>query len=521
MYKKGFCSIRSGRGLFPLLLLALSGCSSQEVVKEDVRASFYETCYRLSRLPEGTTDSDIDYAGEIFKSSLPAETGVFAYGKKGRNYCIFTGSQIPEDVVPGKADGNPIASYLLNAFFNSDNALTFVKRGGKVEKVSGEEGAEEAMDWPYAGIEISGNSRSLVYFSNYLKMLKIPNISGPWAGGWKVLVEADEENRYLNVPFLFNVFRKMGWREKLYPGDLARLHPLGDENVEIRFHMESWKRKQVTPSDRSDKVNGLEFNVSFMNLPFSDEQLLGYLYSLTETYRNSESGNIYYSPQFMGYDPEVRVKLYSSEILFPAGASMEPERFLSWILSAAQFEGKYPDSYYANLLSLRVAKKMFTGSPSFLGGDLIREKSAAIPVERISSHLFRNDRVLGMGNFRNLYLQEGEIFSESTSLRPGKAKRIKAFFGNPKYSRKSVASIVVRSKNPEREIERIEKILRNGGFFRVIQKIDEKIEGEGWGAVSILLGTKEERKLLKLYRTKLLAVKDNISLGVYRVEEEK
>ena len=182
----------------------------------------------------------------------------------------------------------------------------------------------------------------------------------------------------------------------------------------------------------------------------------------------------------------------------------------------------YPDKFYANLLSLKIAKKRYTNTPSFLGGAELLNMTTEVPFERIRQYLFSGGTATVFGSLdSHLYLYSGDLLSEYSSyIDISKTKPIKAFYGLPKSSDRIIVSFVLRSANSEGIVEKISEILKDNNF-EVIQILLESVsKNDAWGSVSVATNLKNEKKLVEIYEKNLKLLTETLSIGVYRVSKE-
>jgi len=269
--------------------------------------------------------------------------------------------------------------------------------------------------------------------------------------------------------------------------------------------------------------DALVFSVSFMSLPFDEEIMLKYFYSLSKSYLLPPSSGLYYSPNFKGSSVRPTVLLFSSELAISGEYVISPETIYMWVSSVnAQIE-EFPDTFYANLLSLKIARKLYTGSPSFLGGAELVNKTTAVPFENIAKMLFNTGNVTVFGSISSsLYLYRGDIISEFSNLiEMSKAASVKAVFGSPDNSDRSIVSFVVRSANAEVLTDRMVADLKKEGFTPFQFLFEQVSLNDAWGSVSVSVEKSSEKKILDLYEKRFKLLNNTISVGVYRVSKEE
>jgi hypothetical protein len=260
-----------------------------------------------------------------------------------------------------------------------------------------------------------------------------------------------------------------------------------------------------------------------MSLPFDEEILLKYFYSISKSYILPPSSGLYYSPNFKGSNVRPTVLLFSSELAISGEYIISPEMIYMWISSVKMQLEEFPDAFYANLLSLKIAKKLYTGNPSFLGGAELVNKTTAVPFENIAKMLFHKGNVTVFGSISSsLYLYDGDIISEFANLLEiDRSPGVKAVFGSPENIDRSIISFVVRSANAEVLTEKVSNGLKEEGFIPFQVLFEQVSLNDAWGAVSISVDRNSEKKILDLYEKKFKLLNNTMSIGVYRVAKEE
>jgi hypothetical protein len=504
------------------------GCASKSVRKETPpEYSFYELCFYFERVPEGTADSDIADASELYSEHLE-NRGITVFKK--RNYsksaCFFT-DQSPDFSKPVKMTSNNISQYLLNAYFDKESSslIGIEKVGGNFDVLFASSTQRTVLPIYFQvedGVSIEGNSSDIVFISRYLEVLDIEHQFGINQKGKMIVnIPRDFANRWMLVPFLYETIDISKYVTPK-PGDYSILSECENELSEIFIFVPSWEKSEVTFTEdfSISKEDSLLFSSSILSLPFNEDVFVRYFYSLKGSHLFPPSSAIFYSPNFTGGVIFPKVYLLSSEIAID-GAGLSPERILLWLLSVESEIKDYSNTLYSNILSLKVARKLYTGTPKFLGGSELFNSTSSIPFESIRKYLFSKGNVSVFGSIKNtLYVNNDEIILEYPSFENIESvKGFNAFFGSSDMSCGSVVSIVFRSPKALELKNKVKKILNKEGYS-IIQTLFEQIsENDSWGAVSLMISQKEEKEFLEFYSKKIKNKHRSMSLGVYRVPE--
>ncbi|MGI6394226.1 MAG: hypothetical protein ACOX2F_05785 [bacterium] len=508
-----------------------SGCGKTVIINKDLRKpAFYELCYNFPKLPENTEENDIKTALNEYEEHLnEAEITVLKRKNSSDSVCYFIDNF--KEIPPFQKEiENNISQYLIHAYFNEEHSSVYgIFPGGKEAKKL-KDNIPFLRKLPlyidkHEGLVISGTNKKMLFMARYLDVLEIKNEFGFDEKGKMVInVKQEGSNRWKMVPFLFDLL-DLGEFASPLPGDYALLSEKVNEKVSLKLNIPFWEKFEVPTA--KEKVLGNEdalvFSVGTLSLPFDEETLLKYFYSLSKSYLLPPSNGLYYSPNFRGSNVSPTLLLLSSELAISGEYAVTPEMIYMWISSVASQLGSFPDSFYANLLSLKIAKKLYIGTPSFLGGAELVNMTREVPFENIAKMLFYKGNVTVFGSLESsLHLYQGDIISEFPTLTDlSKSARIKAVFGSPDESGRSIISFVVRSANAESLTENISSDLEKKGCF-VIQTLFEQVSlNDAWGAVSVVVEKKDESMLLELYEKKFKLLNNTLSVGVYRVEKEK
>ncbi|HSW60492.1 MAG TPA: hypothetical protein VLJ60_06805, partial [bacterium] len=360
-----------------------------------MKPGFYEMCFNFPKLPENTNENDVKTASAAYEDHLN-RNGITVLKRRhtGDSVCYFTDS-IKDLSLPRMELENNISQYLLTAYFNREHSSVYGVFPGKMRSEKIVDNIPFLRKLPIyiekqEGLVISGTNTKMLFAARYLDVLEIGNEFGFNDKGRMVInVKPDESDRWKMIPFLFDLLNLYDF-VSLLPGDYAVLNDCRDEKVSLKLSIPSWDVSPVPVAN--DKVVGNEdalvFSVSSMSLPFDEEIMLKYFYSLSKSYLLPPSSGLYYSPNFKGSSVRPTVLLFSSELAISGEYVISPETIYMWVSSVnAQIE-EFPDTFYANLLSLKIARKLYTGSPSFLGGAELVNMTTAVPFENIAKMLF-------------------------------------------------------------------------------------------------------------------------------------
>ena len=501
-------------------------CNKSEKVEKEDLPDFYELCFYFPKLPANAAESDVEAASEIYSAFLREhEINVLSAKPALLKSCFFTDK---EPVISGgysKTSENKTAEYLLKAFFNKEHSSLYAMRnaGKTIKKIDDEIALERkihAAKTVDEGLEIRGSEAKIIWLSRYLDNLEIKNHFGLGGGNKFMLsVPADLQGRWRIALYLYDSFdfEKV---MKPEPGDFALFALSGEEISEINIMKKGWHKEIPEKTAAENGRNVIKFKTGAINLPFSEEVALKYLYSLAFSHRLPFENGFAYSPNFQYSSVNPQLYLMHGKLGF-SGALPDAEHLLMWILSSERQLETYPDSLYANLLVLKMAKKLVFGDKTFLGKDL-ENKKLYIDFETVRNSFFSSGNIVLSGETpENIYLFSGDVTKESAEPADiSEVSGFKALFGNPEISTYSIVTFVVRNPKAFEFIAKIEKSLSQNGF-ETVHRIYEKISaGDAWGAVSVRTEIANENKLLQLYETKYKLIDKTLSFGVYRVSEE-
>jgi len=490
---------------------------------------FYELCFHFSKLPENTGDKDVLEAAQIYGGIIEKSGhSVLKKNVSQKSVCYFIDSIPRLDTFRAEAKSN-IAQYLLNAFFNKDNASLYAVSVNRKYVYRKFDNIKKSQKLPIYmkvenGLVLTGTDRKMLYAARYLEMLKIEHQFGYNEKGEMIInVSSDSSKRWMMVPFLYSSLDLDDF-VSLLPGDYAILSYCRKKETDVEFRVPSWEHSKVPfiAKEGFASDDALVFSAGTMSLPFSDDVLLKYFYTLAQSYRLPMSSSFMYSPNFNGVNVTPSVMLFSSEFLINGDSVLTPEKILLWVTSVDRQLKEYPDSFYANLLSLKIARKLYTEKPSFLGGAELLNITKEVPFDEIGRHLFNDGTVAVFGALEsNLYLYSEDVLSEYSSYVDIKrSKAVKAFYGSPKNATDIVVSFVLRAHNSEVIIEKIQEILAQNGFDPVHSVVEHIAKNDSWGSISVATGIKKESQLVDIYNKLLKKLNNTLSIGVYRVSKE-
>jgi len=370
---------------------------------------------------------------------------------------------------------------------------------------------------PAEGIVLRGSDPRMLSFRTFLARSGMAASFGVDAAGLYVLAVArDESGRQLTVPYLWehgdHASRDLSGLE-----DVVFVRQMRGVPAQLELRIPGWKRAPVPVVTAI--APRILFRSSTLNLPFDEETLLAFFHGLRDSVRHPGSLSAIYNPLFSGTPFSVRVHLFSAEIRFDGPVSLSPEEFFLWFYTLGQGSETCDDSFYAALLSLKVAKRLYTGVPSFLGGPALLTRSAEIPFGEVRKHLFAPGvpefSGVGMSYF---YAWRGPLAEETTLLvPPGQSVPVKAFFAAPEGAVRSIVSLVVRSVDALEKRQRIVDVLEAHGFSHFGEMYEQVGAQDAWAAVSGSVDPSREKEVISCYE-KVLAVMDKtLSMGVYRV----
>lgn len=511
-------------------LIFYSGCSAAVLNKEPQKFSFYELCFAFPKLPENTGENDIKTASSAYEKSL-LNKGITVLKRRNtaNSVCYFIDS-MPDFSVPNEDVSNNISKYLLTAYFKKEYSSLYGVFPTRKKSVMIHDKIPLPRKLPLyvekkEGIVITGSDSKLLFIARYLDILNIEHDFGfNGCGAMVINILPDLDERWKMIPFLSDSLELEDFVSQV-PGDFALLDNCRKDRITLKLLMPSWELSPV-PVARDiglGNEDALVFSVSVMSLPFDEETLLKFFYTLSNSYLLPPSSGLYYSPNFKGSGVKPMVLLFSSEFSISGEYSLSPEMIYMWVSSVNRQLESYPDDFYANLLSLKIARKIYSGTPSFLGGNELVNTTSAVPFEKIREMLFHKGNITVFGSVNSsLYLFSEDIISEfGTVIDASKSIRVKAFYGSPENSDRSIITFVTRSANAEVLTNKIGIVLLESGFIPFQTLFEQVSLNDSWGSVTVSIPKTHEKKILDLYEKNFKLLNNTVSVGVYRVQKEE
>ena len=502
-------------------------CNKNEKVEKEDSPDFYELCFHFSKLPSNAALSDVEKAAENYSESL-SKSGINVLSKKSTllKSCWFLDKEPDFSTESAENMQNEVANYLLKAFFKKESASLYgMKNSGKIIKKIHDETrftdklpAAETIE---EGLSFKGWNTKMLYLSHYLDNIGVRHSFGTDRGNGIILnVPADTPGRWKIALFLYSSIDFEN-TIKPVPGDFAILALCKDEKAEVSMKKRGWNKTSVTKNSSENGRNTIIFKSGAANIPVSEKVALKYLYSLAFSHQLPFESGSFYSPNFAASSVIPELYLFSGELSFSAPVT-DPESLLLWVLSSEKQLETYPDTLYANLLSLKIAKKLVFADKTFLGGKNLENKKQFVDFEAVRNSFFSLGNVSVSGETtENLYLFSGGTIKESTPVADiSEVSGFKALFGDPEINDTSIVTFVIRSGNALETLEKIAKSLAEKGF-EPIHRIFEKIgNGDSWGSVSVKTSLSNEKQLMSLYDKEYKTLDKTLSIGVYRVSEK-
>ena len=508
--------------------MLLLGCAKENVKanteKRNTASDFFELCVYFERLPQNAKISDIEEVASRLEAGMSSSGNTVLKRELSKSkICFFTKEQPYSEIFASVSADNAgnVAKYLISAYLSTDNASLYRINGdsGNVERLYDQIpllGKLPQNREASSGIVFKGTTSRILYAADYFKRLGFIDEFGLDAeGGLIFTIEEDLLGKWREALFLFDTldFEKM---IQPRPGDYAILQSLGETRESVKIKSSDWEKIEAERGE--GEGNSFNFSVGVLNSNFAAEDYLRYLYTLADSHKISTGSGSFYSPRYSGISVKPVLKLFSSSLDFDGSAQMSAESVLLWTSSIDKSIGDFPDDFYANLLSLKLAEKLYTGLPSFLGGAELVNMTAHVPFHKLGETLFRRGKLTIRGKIvKEIYMFTGQVISESQSTLPiNEARGTVALYGNPKLANRDIISIVVRGADAEKMIENAENELKKSGFtpfFRISEKADD---GDSWASVSISVPLQSEQRVMQIYREKLLKMNQTFSIGVYR-----
>ncbi len=512
--------------VFCLILLS---CASTEKKEPKYEGGFFETCFYFSAMPENIGYSHLVKASKCFRDEFRGRVrskNIFEMRFHGKKTCFFSKKRVDkktEEMI--FRNRNKKIEYLLNAFFTEKNSSVYWSDGKRIRKIH--DNISEKSKLPFITentgtdrIVINGYDHRIVHFKNYLKSIDMPFKLGMDKNkDMKLIIEKTDDERFILIPFFWDKFnfREIASHE---PGDISVISENSNkEYAELKMYYEGWEKKEAEIKKSSRDI--IKTKKSVLNSSFNEEQITAYMFDIKNSYKNSRTIAKLYSPKYSGGEITPVVKLFSSELLINSRVIISPEDIFLWIYSADGNFDFRDKSFMGNLLSLKLAKRLYTGTPSFLGGQNLFNRTMNIPFEALKQTLFSENEVVYYGDFKKkqyLYTKSG--FSEKSAIKnPGEIKGTKAFFGSTENVRYIVVSVVVRSDLAQEHIKKAKEVFIDSKISIIQETYENTGDKDGWASLSFVVPSDFEQKIIKLFDSSVAPVHKTFSLGVYRVEE--
>lgn len=511
---------------FLLLLFAVSGCKTTSHTSQLKKKTFHEICFYPAALPSTATTQDIESAARIFAENAE-EKGVHVIDSFiiNNNACFFLSRSKLSFPINYQEKTSRETRYIISSTFSPSTLSRYTIRLGRIA-FSHDSYSLDAklplLSTPSEGIRIVAPSHTLLRFFRKMKKLSYDIHIGILPNG-EVAIQSESAS---SAPALLLLWKSQKISlEKAVPGEYAVTAvavPVDHESITV-FEPEWSRHKLPTAFNETDAK--FIFSTGTLNSPWNGELVLRFLYSLAYSHLQAYSEDVLFSPQLLGETPRVSATLLSSEILFPLISDMSSEKTFCWLKNIKQEPTHFPPVFYANLLSLKMARKIFTGSDHFLGGKTLRGPATALDFRKMKQYFFRQDGIYGeISGEMELYMYDGELLFESTMISDEEPKPFKAYFGKKtRDTHQLIISFVAAGKESSLTIDAIEKKIETSNKIEIIQRLHEELtENRGWASLSLLVDPTQEKKILSLYNETVKDFhKNSIYLGVYRVDKEK
>lgn len=497
-------------------------CNKNAKVEKEDSPDFYELCFYFSKLPAKASLKDVETASKTFAATLSAN--VLSERATLLKSCFFLDKEPDLSADTAANTPNEVANYLLKAFFKKESASLYgIKNSGKITKkiydetrFSGKLPAAETFE---EGISFKGWNAKIPYLSRYLENIGIKHSFGT-ANGIVLNIPADIQGRWKIALFLYNSLDLANLVKPL-PGDFAVLAQCGEEDSVVNVKKHGWNKTKVEKTVSGNGKSSIIFKLGASNIPFSDETALKYLHSLASSHELPFESGSFYAPNFTSSSVVPVLYLFSGELLFSAPAA-DPESLLLWTISSERQLETYPDALYANLMALKIARKLVFADKTFLGGKDLENEKQFVDFEAVRNSFFSDGNVSVSGEMpEELYLFSGETIKESATVADiSEVSGFKALFGDPAINDAAIVTFVVRGKNTSGIIGRIEKSLEYKGFEPFRKMIESIGDADSWGSVSVKTAISNESRLMNLYDKEYKNFDKTLSIGVYRVSEK-
>ena len=513
--------------LFLLLgIFTMNGCKTTSSTAKQKKATFHEICFYPAALPSTATAQDIESAANIFAQNA-MEKGVRVIDSFiiNNNACFFLSRSKLSFPINYQEKISREASYIISSTFSPSTISRYTIRLGRTAVARDSYSLDAKLpllSTPEKGIRIIASPRKLLRFFRKMKKLSYDVQIGILPNG-----EVALQSKTASVaPSLLMLWKSPEISlEKAVPGEYAIAAvatPIEQESITI-FEPE-WSLQKL-PTAFNETEAKFIFSTGTLNSPWNGELVLRFLYSLAYSHLQAHSEDILFSPQLLGETPRVSATLLSSEILFPLISNMSPEKTFCWLKNITQEPTHLPSAFYANLLSLKMARKIFTGSDLFLGGKTLLGPATTLDFTKMKQYFFRQDGIYGeISGEMKLYMYDGDLLFESTMISDEQPKPFKAYFGKKSSdTHQLIISFVAVGTESPLTINAIEKKIETSNKIEIIQQLHEELsESRGWASLSLLIHPSQEKKIVALYEEVAKKLqKNSIYLGVYRVNKEK
>lgn len=512
--------------IISIYFIILCACSpAQTPIAEKFEASIVETCYYFTYKPKGTKEEHIQKAYNIFKNVADQE-GITILDSmiNNKRACFLSTEEIDIDTQKF-VSSDRIVYYLLTAFFNEKNRSVYELHEDNISREQDKYSLLQKLDvlnYIDEGVVIEGDSALIVLFKNYLDKLGIPYNFGNSLSGQLILTISGMNERISTIPFLWEQIDFIRF-VTARAGDMSLIHgrPHNSVNDSLTLYINGWTKQKVPYTYSSE--NTITFKKSVLSLPFNEDQIMSYFYTLKRSSYWSDNKEIFYAPQYVGAQVDVSVGLNKAMVTIDSDAILTPERIFMWMAAAVTIPPTFSYQFLANLLSLKMAKRLYTGLPTFLGGEDLFKRTQEIPFESIRSHTMLKGNVAVTGNItKKMYLKDSEFFGETTVFRSiEETEPFKAYFASWAKEKDVLISFVARSGNYTLEKQQVIDILTQNNLPVIFQFSEQISAKDGWYAVSIVVPADKEKQVVAMYEQRIKQLNPTISLGVYRVSKEE
>ncbi|MCK5808396.1 hypothetical protein KAH37_05390 [bacterium] len=512
--------------LFLLAFLGFNGCTATNQTLKQKKNTFHEICFYPAALPKTATIHNLHEAANIF-TEQNRENGAKIIDSFviNNNICFFMSRAkvlLPTHYHKKIA---PETSYILSSTFSNSTRSRYTIRLGKKSIVKDTYSLDEKLPLlsPLShGIRIIAPAKKILRFFRKLQTLSFVVQIGILPTG-EVALQSNRSDTARSLLLL--------WKSNLFdldtpvPGEYAIMASASKPAKEsIRIFNPEWNLEVVPTGFRAEGAK-LLFSTGTLNSAWDGEHTLRFLYALAYSHLQSPADALLFAPQVLGATPRVQVTLLSSEIFFPNISMLSSAETFYWMEGVKKEIEKYPPAFYANLLSLKMAKKIFTGNSQFLGGKGLQGPADSIDFTEMSRYFFRKDGLYGeLFGTMKLYQYQGDILFESTMISEDVMKPFKAYFGKKERETKNViVSLLVTGTESNTTIDAIEKMISTQPDIHIIQRLHEELsESVGWASISLSISPQKETEIVALYKKiSEKEGKNRVYLGVYRVKKER